>query len=76
MILSPRQLEVVRWYWHERRTIREIADWLEVSPASVEREIAILRAVFRSHGKELPKYDAVSRKGSRAMPVLSSLPAA
>jgi len=57
IILSEQQRDILRWYWVEHRTISEIADWMDCSAPTVQREILILRAVFRSHGWELPCFD-------------------
>jgi DNA-binding CsgD family transcriptional regulator len=56
MVLSARQRDIARW-WFDHYTIREIAEWLDVSKATVQREIAIIRAVYRSHGKDFPKFN-------------------
>lgn len=63
MILSDRQREMVRWYWEENRTISEIADWLECSYDSVKQELKTLRAIYRSHGQELPKFNRGRERG-------------
>lgn len=54
MILTDRQRDLLRWHFVEARTYAEIGVWLECSKDAVRREIATLRAIFRSHGKELP----------------------
>lgn len=68
MILSERQREVLRWYWSERQTMAQIAEWLECSVPTIEREVIILRAIFRSHGKELPCFNLLGRRKSRSTP--------
>lgn len=65
MILTDREREIHSWYWHEFRTIKEIAVWLKCSPQTVARHIAIIRAIFRSHGQDLQKFD---RGRPRAVP--------
>lgn len=57
MILSQRQQEILKWYWIEHHTYREIADWLGCSWRTVAIEIRILRAIFASHKKELPRFN-------------------
>jgi predicted DNA-binding protein YlxM (UPF0122 family) len=57
MILTQRQQELAQWYYVDKRTISEIADLVHSSYCQISTELTILRAVFASHGKELPKYN-------------------
>lgn len=74
MRLSKSELEIANWYWVERRTIREIAELLDVSYSHVNNELRIIRRIFRSHGRELPRYNVGKRR--LEPPPMLSLPAA
>jgi predicted DNA-binding protein YlxM (UPF0122 family) len=57
MILTTKQQELVQWYYLDRRTMSEIAELWRTSQAAVNHQLVTLRAVFASHGKELPRYN-------------------
>jgi predicted DNA-binding protein YlxM (UPF0122 family) len=57
MILDEKQRELLRWYFVDRHSIAEIAEWRFCSKPLIENELKVLRAVFRSHGQELPRYN-------------------
>lgn len=71
IILTEQQCDVTRWYWQENRTLREIAGWMGCSVPKAKVGIATLRAVYASHGIDLPRFD----KGRpKTMPPLCSIP--
>ena len=57
IILTSEQHELIDWFWCQHRTIAEIAAMRRVSYATVRRQIDILRAIVRSHGQELPRFN-------------------
>lgn len=70
LILDQEQREVARWYWAEHRTIGEIAGLLGCSWGGVRLKIMVLRAIFQSHGIDLPRFD---RGRPRRMPDLATV---
>ncbi len=69
MILDSEQRELLGWYYTEGRTIREIADWRACSYQRVCGQLNELRAIFRSHGHELPRYNHGRPKLAPNLPV-------
>jgi DNA-binding CsgD family transcriptional regulator len=67
MVLTDRQREVHRWYFIDKRTISEIADWLHCSRHVAEKEVRDLRIIFRSHGQDLPKFNRGRDKAAPEM---------
>lgn len=57
MILTETQRDLARWYFAEGRTISEIAEWRHTSYGIIRNELGTLRAIFASHGQELPRYN-------------------
>ena len=57
MILTTKQQELVQWYYLDGRTMSEIAELWRTSPSAVNHQLVTLRAVFASHGQELPRYN-------------------
>jgi DNA-binding CsgD family transcriptional regulator len=61
-VLSDRQRDVYRWYWAERRSLREIARWLDCSRRTAKRHVDELRLIYRSHGQNLPRFNLGHRR--------------
>jgi len=57
LILTREQQEVIRWFWVEGRALSEIASWLGCSHHAAKIKVFTLRAIYASHGIELPKFD-------------------
>ena len=55
--LSAARRDVYRWYWIERRTIAEVADFLGVAWATARREVWFIREYARERGAELEKFN-------------------
>jgi len=68
IILTQAQNELLRWYWCENRTLTEIAELRRCSYGTVKKSVDTLRAVFASHGKDLPRFNTRGRP--RHVPVL------
>jgi hypothetical protein len=54
LTISAQDMEILRWFYIERNSHNQIAQWLHRSPKWVEVRIRILREALAMNGVQLP----------------------
>jgi DNA-directed RNA polymerase specialized sigma24 family protein len=54
---TPRQANLIRWYWIEGVSMAEMAEWLNLSKQGVNRELYAIRVAVRAGlGFDMPTF--------------------